>query len=131
MTAISFSFSEKLIFDLGMLLPLALHRQVREPELLRHRRMVHRLSRYQFVQPREFRVEARQFQSFPRKVITSTTYHSLHHSRYTGNYGLGTRALDRLLKTEWPDYEIVYDKVSTDRNPLKKLKERFDPAPTS
>ena len=78
-----------------------------------------------------FELKPANFNHFLGKVITSTTYHSLHHSRYTGNYGLGTRALDRLLKTEWPDYEIVYDKVSTDRNPLKKLKERFDPAPTS
>jgi sterol desaturase/sphingolipid hydroxylase (fatty acid hydroxylase superfamily) len=70
------------------------------------------------------------FNQFLGQVITSTTYHSLHHSRYTGNFGLGTRVLDRLFRTEWPDYEIVYDMVSTERRPLKKLKERFDPTPT-
>ena len=42
------------------------------------------------------------------KMLTTTTYHSLHHSRYTGNYGLGTRVLDRIFGTEWEDYERLY-----------------------
>jgi Delta7-sterol 5-desaturase len=57
-------------------------------------------------------------------VLTTTTYHSLHHSRYTSNYGLGTRILDRLFKTEWEDYEALYDRVNVERRPLKKLRER-------
>jgi sterol desaturase/sphingolipid hydroxylase (fatty acid hydroxylase superfamily) len=58
------------------------------------------------------------------KLLTSTTYHALHHSRYTGNYGLGTRVLDRFFGTEWEDYEPLYDRVARDRQPLKKLRER-------
>ena len=45
-------------------------------------------------------------------MLTTTTYHSLHHSRYTGNYGLGTRVLDRIFGTEWEDYERLYDRIS-------------------
>lgn len=59
-------------------------------------------------------------------MITSTTYHSLHHSRYTGNYGLGTRVLDKIFKTEWEDYERLYDRVSREKRPLAKLRERVE-----
>jgi lathosterol oxidase len=60
------------------------------------------------------------------KVITSATYHSLHHSRYTGNYGLGTRILDQIFMTEWDDYEPLYDRISQERRPLSKLRERVE-----
>jgi sterol desaturase/sphingolipid hydroxylase (fatty acid hydroxylase superfamily) len=60
-------------------------------------------------------------------VLTSTTYHSLHHSRYVGNFGLGTRLLDRIFNTEWDDYEPVYDRISHERRPLAKLRERAVP----
>ena len=50
----------------------------------------------------------------------------MHHSRYSGNYGLGTRFLDRLFETEWSDYEALYDKVSTDREPLNSLREHVE-----
>jgi sterol desaturase/sphingolipid hydroxylase (fatty acid hydroxylase superfamily) len=59
------------------------------------------------------------------KVLTTTTYHSLHHSRYTGNYGLGTRVLDRIFGTEWEDYERLYDRISAE-TPLTKLREKVD-----
>jgi len=58
--------------------------------------------------------------------MATTVYHSLHHSRYTGNYGLGTRVLDRLLGTEWEDYERVYDRVCSERRPLSRLRERVE-----
>ena len=60
------------------------------------------------------------------KVLTTTTYHSLHHSRYTGNYGLGTRFLDRMFKTEWEDYEPLYERVCSDK-PLNRLREKVEP----
>jgi len=44
-------------------------------------------------------------------------------SRYTGNYGLGTRVLDRVLGTEWSDYEALYDRVNAERRPLSHLRE--------
>lgn len=41
----------------------------------------------------------------PFRWLSSATYHSLHHTRLNGNYGLFFRFWDRLLKTEVPDYE--------------------------
>jgi sterol desaturase/sphingolipid hydroxylase (fatty acid hydroxylase superfamily) len=60
------------------------------------------------------------------QFLTTTTYHSLHHSRYTGNYGLGTRFMDRLFDTEWEDYEPLYDRVSRDKKPLTRLREKVE-----
>ena len=39
---------------------------------------------------------------------TSATYHSLHHTRFHGNYGLMTRTWDRLFRTELPQYEATF-----------------------
>jgi Delta7-sterol 5-desaturase len=131
MTAISFSFPEKVIFDLGMLLPLALLDRFVSLNFLGVAAWYVGYLIINSFSHANFELKPANFNRFLGKVITSTTYHSLHHSRYTGNYGLGTRVLDRLLRTEWPDYEIVYDKVSTERAPLKKLKEKFDPVTTA
>lgn len=131
MTAISFSFSEKLIFDLGLLVPLALLDMLTSLNFLGIAAWYVGYLVINSFSHANFELKPANFNQFLGKVITSTTYHSLHHSRYTGNYGLGTRVLDRLFKTEWPDYEIVYDKVSSERTPLKKLRERFDTTPTS
>jgi Delta7-sterol 5-desaturase len=62
------------------------------------------------------------------KVLATTTYHSLHHSRYTGNYGLGTRILDRLFDTEWEDYEPLYERICREKRPLGKLREKAAPS---
>ncbi|HJP69953.1 MAG TPA: hypothetical protein VJ846_13735, partial [Sphingomicrobium sp.] len=53
------------------------------------------------------------------------TYHSLHHARYTGNYGLGTRFLDRWFGTEWDDYAGIFLQVTKGR-PVRKLRDRAD-----
>ena len=71
-------------------------------------------------------MKPRNYNRWTGKVITSTTYHSLHHSRYTGNYGLGTRVLDKIFKTEWEDCERLYDRVSREKRPLAKLRERVE-----
>jgi sterol desaturase/sphingolipid hydroxylase (fatty acid hydroxylase superfamily) len=34
-----------------------------------------------------FELKSKDYNRWLGKVLTSTTYHSLHHSRYTGNYG--------------------------------------------
>lgn len=39
---------------------------------------------------------------------TSATYHSLHHQRFHGNYGLLTRVWDRAFGTELPGYEDTF-----------------------
>jgi lathosterol oxidase len=131
MTAISFSFSEKLIFDLGLLSPLAVLDAFAKLNFFGIAAWYVSYLVINSFSHANFELKSRDYNRFLGKVITSTTYHSLHHSRYTGNYGLGTRLMDKLFKTEWTDYEIVYDKVSSERSPLKKLKERFDSALTS
>jgi len=131
MTAISFSFSEKLIFDLGLLLPLALLDRFVSLNFLGVAAWYIAYLIINSFSHANFELKSRDYNRTLGKIVTSTTYHSLHHSRYTGNFGLGTRVLDRLFGTEWPDYEIVYDKVSSDRTPLKKLKEKFDSALSS
>jgi sterol desaturase/sphingolipid hydroxylase (fatty acid hydroxylase superfamily) len=44
----------------------------------------------------------------PFKWFSSATYHSLHHTRFRGNYGLLFRFWDRLMGTEVPDYEATF-----------------------
>lgn len=38
----------------------------------------------------------------------TATFHSLHHTRMRGNYGLHSRVWDRLFGTELPEYEQVF-----------------------
>ncbi|MBI1384807.1 MAG: hypothetical protein GC150_07855 [Rhizobiales bacterium] len=123
-TAISFSFSEKLIFDLGMLAPFALADAFVDVNFFGIAGwyigylVINSFSHANF----EFRATG--YNRHVGRILTTTTYHALHHSRYTGNYGLGTRVLDRLFGTEWPDYEPLYDRVNTERRPLSHLRER-------
>ncbi len=53
------------------------------------------------------------------------TYHALHHARWTGHYGLGTSALDRLLGTEWPDWPALHARVISGE-PMRSFKARGD-----
>lgn len=45
------------------------------------------------------------------KIMTSSTHHNMHHSKFNGNYGVHFRIWDRLLGTEFKDYEQEFDKV--------------------
>ena len=74
-----------------------------------------------------FEIKSENYLKFAGKYLASTTYHSLHHSRYINNYGLGTRFLDRWFGTEWADYENLYARVIVDGVPLKKLSEKVAP----
>jgi len=74
-----------------------------------------------------FEMKSEKFLSSAGKFLTNTTYHSLHHSRYINNYGLGTRFLDRAFGTEWADYENLYARVTVGQGPLMKLSERLPP----
>jgi Delta7-sterol 5-desaturase len=126
-TAISFSFTEKLIFDLGIL------------GLLAGIDLVYSLNFYGIAawfigyllvnsfSHANFELKSKDYNRWLGKVLTSTTYHSLHHSRYTGNYGLGTRVLDRIFRTEWDDYERLYDRISREERPLTRLREKVEP----
>ena len=50
------------------------------------------------------------------KIMTSSTHHNMHHSKFNGNYGVHFRIWDRLLGTEFKDYEQEFDKVQARKN---------------
>jgi sterol desaturase/sphingolipid hydroxylase (fatty acid hydroxylase superfamily) len=57
-------------------------------------------------------------------------YHSLHHARFNNHYSFGSSFMDRLLRTEWPDWPSLHAKV-IGGSPLTKLSERGTTAPSS
>lgn len=123
-TALSFSFVEKLIFDIGivgflMLVDLVLP--------LNFYGVATWFVIYLIINSyghANYEVRSHAFMKLKGKVLTSTVYHALHHSRYTGNYGLGTRFLDRWFGTEWPDSEAVFDQVVVQKEPLRSLRQK-------
>lgn len=54
-------------------------------------------------------------------VFNTSVYHNLHHSKFSGNYGLYFRVWDRLMGTEHPDYVKTYDKVQAQRFGVSKM----------
>jgi lathosterol oxidase len=128
LTAISFSFMEKLIFDLGLLGALAVIDCFYGLNIFGIAAWYIGYLVINSFSHANFELKPKDFNLGMGKVLTSTTYHSLHHSRYTGNFGLGTRILDRVFKTEWDDYEALYDRISNELRPLRKLRERVFPS---
>ncbi len=55
--------------------------------------------------------------SFLFTILTTSTYHNLHHSKFKGNYGLYFRFWDKMLGTESANYENVYDEIQNRRFP--------------
>jgi sterol desaturase/sphingolipid hydroxylase (fatty acid hydroxylase superfamily) len=45
------------------------------------------------------------------KLMTSSTHHNMHHSKFNGNYGVHFRIWDKLLGTEFNDYEKTFDEI--------------------
>src|SRR6185503_9707128 len=89
LTAISFSFSEKLIFDAGFLGLLA----AIDVWLvsLNFACIAGWYIGYLLINSfshANFELKSAGYTRLIGQVLTTTTYHSLHHSRYTGNYGL-------------------------------------------
>jgi len=128
LTAISFSFTEKLVFDIGLLGPLAIVDYVFGLNVFGIAAWYIGYLIINSFSHANFELKSKDYNRWLGQMLTSTTYHSLHHSRYTGNYGLGTRVLDRVFKTEWDDYEALYDRISGERRPLSKLRERAEPS---
>jgi lathosterol oxidase len=126
-TAVSFSFSEKLIFDLGLLALLAAGDHFASMNFFGIAGWYVGYLIINSFSHANFELKSVGFNRTFGQVIASATYHSLHHSRYTGNYGLGTRVLDRFFGTEWEDYEALYDRVSRERRPLTRLREKVPP----
>ena len=131
LTAISFSFTEKLVFDLGLLGVLAIVDCFLSLNMFGVAAWYVGYLLINSFSHANFEMKSKDFNRWPGKVLTTTTYHSLHHARYTGNYGLGTRMLDRAFNTEWDDYEPLYDRISRDMRPLRKLREKATPAVSS
>lgn len=123
-TAISFSFPEKLIFDAGMLIALGLIDMAVSLNFYGIAGWYIGYLAINSFSHANFEFRPATYNRFLGKFLATTTYHSLHHSRYTGNYGLGTRFLDRLFGTEWEDYEAVYDRVTVEKRPLEQLRQK-------
>ncbi len=125
-TALSFSLTEKLIFDLGIVGALAIADLFLQ---LNFFGVAAWFAIYLVVNSyghANYEIRSPGFMKLQGIFITSTVYHSLHHSRYTGNYGLATRFLDRWFGTEWPDSEAAFDRVVVARRPFHELRERAD-----
>jgi lathosterol oxidase len=43
--------------------------------------------------------------SFFFKILITSTHHNMHHQYFNGNYGLYFRFWDKIMKTEFPNYE--------------------------
>jgi Delta7-sterol 5-desaturase len=126
LTAMSFSFTERLVFDLGMLVPLAVADYFFSLNFFGIAAWFISYLVINSFSHANFEPKSKDYNRWRGKVLTTTTYHSLHHSRYTGNYGAATRVLDRIFKTEWEDYERLYDRVTGEERPLTKLRERVE-----
>lgn len=124
-TALSFSFPEKLIFDIGLIAPLAILDRFFSLNFFGVAMWYLGYLVINSFSHANFEFKSPVFVSAAGRILTSTTYHSLHHARYTGNYGLGTRFLDRLFGTEWDDYAGVFLQV-TKGTPVRKLRDRAD-----
>jgi sterol desaturase/sphingolipid hydroxylase (fatty acid hydroxylase superfamily) len=122
-TALSFSFTEKFIFDLGLIGAMALLGLVIPMNFFGVATWFVGYLIINSFGHSNYEVRPKSFMDVRGKFITSTVYHALHHSRYTGNYGLGTRFLDRMFGTEWPDSEAVFDRVVGEKTPLRGLRE--------
>jgi len=131
LTAISFSFTEKLVFDIGMLVPLAVADHFVSFNFYGVAGWYIGYLVINSFSHANFEFKSKNYTRRMGKIFTSTTYHSLHHSRYTGNYGLGTRLLDRIFGTEWVDYEQIFERISLEKRPLIKLRETITPSASS
>jgi sterol desaturase/sphingolipid hydroxylase (fatty acid hydroxylase superfamily) len=59
------------------------------------------------------------------KFKTPSTHHNMHHAKVGGNYGLYFTWWDKLLKTEFKDYDTTYNQIQ------EKIKESKAPAITA
>ena len=126
LTALSFSFWEKLFFNIGMIVPFMLIDSFYPVNFYGVAAWYIGYLIINSFSHANFEIRSATFPTGLGKVIATTTYHSLHHSRYTGNYGLATRFLDKIFDTEWPDYDALYKRVNVHRKPLTKLREKVD-----
>jgi len=123
---LSFAFTEKVIFSLGILAVLGI---VDRFYRLNFFGIAVWYSGYLVINSfshANFEVKSKHFQRWAGKILTSTTFHALHHSRDSNNYGLGTRIFDRLFKTEWADYTRIFERIAAQERPLTRLGEKVE-----
>lgn len=51
--------------------------------------------------------------TFLFKIINSSVYHNMHHQNFYGNYGLYFRFWDKLMGTEFENYEKKFEEIVT------------------
>lgn len=61
------------------------------------------------------------------RFFISTSFHSMHHARYEGHYGLFTQVLDRAFGTYFADWPLVHKRAVRGEG-MKRLGERLAPA---
>lgn len=49
------------------------------------------------------------------RLFTTSTYHNQHHAKFNGNYGLHLRFWDRVMGTEFPEYDADYAAIVSRR----------------
>ena len=47
------------------------------------------------------------------RFLTTSTHHNMHHTKFNGNYGVHFRIWDKLLNTEFKEYENEFDKIQS------------------
>jgi sterol desaturase/sphingolipid hydroxylase (fatty acid hydroxylase superfamily) len=57
-------------------------------------------------------------------MIHPITYHALHHARFVNHYSFGSSFMDRLLGTEWDDWQGLHDLVRNG-HPMTSLSQRL------
>ncbi|GBF50602.1 sterol desaturase [Leptospira ryugenii] len=68
------------------------------------------------------------YEFFPRgfashpifKWINTSTHHNQHHQKFQGNYSLYFNVWDRIMGTNFPNYEAYYDQVTEERDKAKQ-----------
>ena len=124
-TAVSFSILEKVIFSLGIVLPIALLSQFIPISFIGL--CLYYLFYFVTNVIGHANVEIRKSGYTKRwmgKVINTPSYHAMHHARFVKNYGLITSVLDRAFNTRWEDYDEVHERVSSSL-PLKNYRDKY------
>ena len=127
LSSISFSFLEKFIFSVGIIVPVAALSHFIPISFYG----IYGYYLFYFITNvlGHSNIEIRKpgyAQTWIGKIFNTPTYHAMHHARYVKNYGLITSTLDRLFNTMWEDYDKVQSRAASSQ-PLEKLSERLIP----
>ena len=127
LSSISFSFLEKLIFSVGIIVPVAFLSWIIPISFYGI------VAYYLFyfitntLGHSNFEIRKPGYTTtWMGRVFNTPTYHAMHHARYVKNYGLITSTLDRLFNTMWEDYDQVQSRAASEQA-LNKLSERMVP----